>query len=640
MKIRRLELINFRTFGHAVFENLREMVILVSPNGRGKSSILEAIAGAKDLVVPYHQDHYPFKRPWQQQHLSVWPEHLADPVKIGEQKAEIKLEVEATGIECEYLRSVGISQNVGNAHFFIEDGRYVTKQSITDTTKRLFQFHSLSDRIGFVDYIRPIRFYAKSEIGNFSQQMDDNHLRQTLSDFHRPTNQQQKYTNFKSYVVSTQLSDFSCLQTTGEKVDSLEEFRKVFNRFFAPKTFEGYRSYGTNGQIIVNSPFGDHDTDSLSDGEKEILHILAYLFQLRELHNIVLWDTPELHLNAALEARLINAVQRIAPNNQYWIATHSLELINSVPLESIYVLRQDGNSTVAEPASGEDRKTKIAIFRDMGAQVGIQLVSSVVAFVEGRDSSSDKRILDRLLAPCLPGVNFVAGGSCENLFATGTRANGLLEEACCNGDFLAIVDRDYRDDDKVQELIRKYKNRLFVWNVHELENIFLDPEILHQTLVFLGHLKDAATPESVRAELKEIAANLKDWIAADWVAWEFDKNFQLPSRRIGGSDPKSSLDKYIESLKGKIDQAADVANSNARYEEKRILIQELLNNEQWLEKLPGKQILYKYLEQFPRFQSEDYLNVATSLVRERDIRIPEFIRLQEELERISNTTRK
>jgi hypothetical protein len=93
-------------------------------------------------------------------------------------------------------------------------------------------------------------------------------------------------------------------------------FRKVFDHFFSPKKFVGYRRAGAigQGQIVVESSFGSHDTDALSDGEKEVLHILAYLFRLRQLSNVVLWDTPELHLNAALESRLFDAVsvRRIA----------------------------------------------------------------------------------------------------------------------------------------------------------------------------------------------------------------------------------------------------------------------------------------------------------------------------------------
>jgi recombinational DNA repair ATPase RecF len=73
MRIRRLELTHFRTFDHAVFEDIPDTVLLVSPNGRGKSSVLEAIAGAKDLVAPYHTDNYEFRESWQQRTVPVWP---------------------------------------------------------------------------------------------------------------------------------------------------------------------------------------------------------------------------------------------------------------------------------------------------------------------------------------------------------------------------------------------------------------------------------------------------------------------------------------------------------------------------------------------------------------------------------------
>lgn len=640
MRIRRLELTNFRTFGHAVFENIPDTVLLVSPNGLGKSSVLEAVAGAKDLVVPYHRDNYQFTESWRNRTFPVWPQHLPDPVKIGERKAEIRLEIEATGTDCDYLRAENVSSTVGNAHFVIEDGGRVTSQNADDTMKRLCQFHSPADGVGFIDYIRSIRFYMRRDIGNFSSEMADSHFRQNLGDFHRQVTDQEKFGGFKSFVVSSQLHDFSHLQATGEQVDSLELFRKVFDHFFSPKRFVGYRAAIGKGEIVVESPFGNHDTDSLSDGEKEVLHILAYLFRLRRLSNIVLWDTPELHLNAALESRLFHAIRSIAPNNQYWIATHSLELINAVPLESVFILRQNGNVAVVERASGEERKARISIYRDMGAQVGLQLVSAVVVFVEGKDASSDKRILDQLVAPTVPGVNFVAGGSCENIFAAGARANKLLEEACSNGDFFAVVDRDYRDDVEVADLIQRYQGRLFIWDTHEIENIFLDPDVLHQPLHFLGQLGSEQTPDSVRAAVKQVTSDLKDWIAADWVAWEFDRAFQPPSRRIGGDNPKASLEKYAESLKEKVAKATQVASLDAKYEEKRTLIQQILDQEQWLRKLPGKQILRRYLKRFPTIRPEDYVRAAASLVREREIVVPEFVRLRTILLQIPGATAK
>src|SRR5207248_6809229 len=127
-------------------------------------------------------------------------------------------------------------------------------------------------------------------------------------------------------------------------------------------------------------------------------------------------------------------------------------------------------------------------------------------------------------------------------------------------------------------------------------NIFLQPDLLFQTLTFLDHLDKTATPTSLESDLKQVATGLTEWIAADWVAWEFDKAFQPPSRRIGGDDPKGSLRKYTAALKEKVVEATDVKNVEERFEKKRLLIEQILQDGTWLARLPGKQLLRKFLE--------------------------------------------
>ncbi len=638
MRIKRLELKNFRAIGHAVFEDIPDCVLLVSPNGRGKSSVLEAIAGAKDLVVPYHRDDYQFMEVWQQRSVPVWPQHLADPIKIGDRRAEIGLEIEATGTDCAYLQSSGINEMIGTVKIVIEDGRRISQQTHNDAARKLFQFHGVTEGVGFVDYIRSVRFFNRKEIGNFSAEMADNHLRQIFGNFHRPESDQQKFDGFKSFVVSSQLNDFSHLQTTGTQVDSLSQFRKVFDHFFSPKKFVGFRSASGvgAGQVVVDSPFGSHDTDALSDGEKEMLHILAHLFRLRALSNVILWDTPESHLNAALESRLYDAIRQVAPNNQCWIATHSLELINAVPLDSVFVLKQSGTSTTVERASGNQRQARVNIYRELGAQVGLQLVSAVVAFAEGKDANSDKRFLDRLLAPNLPGVNFIAGGSCENIFSVGSRANALLQEACTNGDFFAIVDRDYREDAEVTALCQRYNDRLFVWDCHEIENLLLDPAIVFQTLQTFDVLKQGASVDTITDELQQAAVSLVDWVASDWVASEFDKKFRPPERRIAGDNPKESLTKYVASLRSKLDEATAVETMDAQFEEKRNVVAEWVSSNNWLRRMPGKQLLRRFLEPYSTIRPDLFVSTATSVVRESSIPIQELERLKTSLQNLPN----
>ena len=639
MRIIRLELTNFRTFGHAVFEDVPDTVVLVSPNGRGKSSVLEAIAGIHDLVTPYHQDNYPFNISWQKRSVPIWPQHLPEPLKIGERRAEIRVEVRATGAEVEYLRAANISEDVGRASFVIEDGRNITKQESNETIQRLFQYHNPKDGVGFVDYIRPIRFYRTRRLGDFASDLTDDRLRQSISEFYRPYHEHEKFSGLKSFVVSTQLTDLSHLQATGEQRDSLALFREVFNNFFAPKRFIGFRNPESGGQpeVAVESIFGSHDVDALSDGEKEIVHILAHLYRFRHLNNVILWDTPELHLNAALEARLLGAIRRVSANNQYWIATHSLEFINSVPLESLFVIQQDGNSATVGPATGEERRVRISMYREMGAHIGLQLVSAVVVFVEGKEANSDKLILDRLVAPLFPGVNFIAGGSCENILSVGTRANRLLSAACTNGDFFAILDRDYREDQEVERLVQQYGGRLFMWSVHEIENLFLTPSVAFETLAFLGLTTAEDTEESIYSRIQRSAQSLREWIAADWVAWEYEKQLQTPARPIGGEDPRGSLEKYVQSLKAKATSLGDVSHVDSNYQSKLAQVDRILATRNWLLRLPGKQILRRFVQDIPSLDSEGYLRTAVGVILERTLAIPELERLRQTLAGIPKT---
>ena len=55
MRIKKLELTNYKCFEHLVLDELGDRVVLVGPNGCGKSAVLEAIAVMKDYVGTYNQ---------------------------------------------------------------------------------------------------------------------------------------------------------------------------------------------------------------------------------------------------------------------------------------------------------------------------------------------------------------------------------------------------------------------------------------------------------------------------------------------------------------------------------------------------------------------------------------------------------
>ena len=82
---------------------------------------------------------------------------------------------------------------------------------------------------------------------------------------------------------------------------------------------------------------GERDSftfDGLSSGQKEIIATLFMIwYHTRERPCVVLIDEPELHLNAQWHRSFVSKLLDLAPRNQYIIATHSADVMDSVEPE-------------------------------------------------------------------------------------------------------------------------------------------------------------------------------------------------------------------------------------------------------------------------------------------------------------------
>lgn len=74
--------------------------------------------------------------------------------------------------------------------------------------------------------------------------------------------------------------------------------------------------------------------DGLSSGQKEIISTLFLIwFHTRNMPSLVLIDEPELHLNERWHRELMVQLSKLAPQNQYVIATHSERIFQYAPEE-------------------------------------------------------------------------------------------------------------------------------------------------------------------------------------------------------------------------------------------------------------------------------------------------------------------
>jgi len=82
--------------------------------------------------------------------------------------------------------------------------------------------------------------------------------------------------------------------------------------------------------------------DGLSSGQKEIISTLFMIWlHTKDRPSVVLIDEPELHLNAQWHGKFVKKLASLVPGNQYILATHSEDVMDSVGIDRRILLVND-----------------------------------------------------------------------------------------------------------------------------------------------------------------------------------------------------------------------------------------------------------------------------------------------------------
>ena len=112
-----------------------------------------------------------------------------------------------------------------------------------------------------------------------------------------------------------------------------------------------------------------------SDGTVRLLAILTALFQEPSL-SLVGFEEPELAIHPGAMAVLIDTIQEAASRGQILVTTHSPDLIDRIPLESIRaVSSEDGSTKVGRIADNQLRSVREGLFLpgEIHSMEGLQL---------------------------------------------------------------------------------------------------------------------------------------------------------------------------------------------------------------------------------------------------------------------------
>ena len=213
----------------------------------------------------------------------------------------------------------------------------------------------------------------------------------------------------------------------------------------------------------------------------------------------------------------------------------------------------------------------------------------------------------------------------------------LIEEASKDATFLMILDRDFRDDGSVEDWEKRFNNRIFTWNCHELENLLLqDSEVLLKVSRFNG-INKFCKPEDIEDALLEVARELEDLFVYQWAAFRLsNKTCIAPKGKPARPRDEKSFCNWVR------ERQNDSKNASEAYSELSVKselatvrkeVKRCFETGEWKNLIPGKEILTRFrVEHIPGLQQEYFRNQVVGTMLESNLipkeidRLCEFIR--------------
>lgn len=238
-------------------------------------------------------------------------------------------------------------------------------------------------------------------------------------------------------------------------------------------------------RLIYDSAGAELPYEELSGGERELAFLVGQLERFGIEDGLFLLDEPELHLNAELLQRWLSYLRSSIAAGQVWIATHSLEAVEAAGRTATLVLERNEDRAVTSARSLEERRVLATLAPLLGTPA-FSIAASTFVLVEGERAGRER---ERFVQVSGAGssVRFLEAGGCLQVAAKfqGLRLLASESEQLRVG---AVVDRDHRSEQQVADF--EAEHGVSVLTVHEIENFFLQPELLDALLAQRGESED------------------------------------------------------------------------------------------------------------------------------------------------------
>lgn len=261
--------------------------------------------------------------------------------------------------------------------------------------------------------------------------------------------------------------------------DPTEKYLELFGKLLFPKTML---------PIDINSStiqYKDEEGtvrnfDSLSSGEREVVVLTFDILTQNPNDCIILIDEPEVHLHPELTFRLIKVLKSIGQRNQFFLFTHSPDIIGNSLDTGVHFIRpktrvHEGNQVIK---IDNDNLEGFRYIPNIRETIGMVSVGKKLLFVEGKSTSIDRDVFATLAKASKTDVAIIPSDSCSNI-----NNMSLISETLDKGVFgielNMIRDRDGLTDEQIDNFIKKSNGKLQFLPVYHIENFFVDPPAIN-----------------------------------------------------------------------------------------------------------------------------------------------------------------
>ena len=457
MKIIELQLENFKFFDNLNIKEIpkdTEIVLLVGPNGTGKSCIFDA----------FNYFSFPSKR----------NNNAGDEEYYKKDKnKEIKIS------------------------FFGEDGNLISQPTYEG---RKINFYGRSS----------YRFTSKISRGSISTDVAN----LVLKDQDAPTTYSELDQRIENDIEKALGEFIQAVQAQAGKTDKeivgkvIGEVNESLKIIFPDSNLHLVRIVDPHSDPIsskIDLEFSKDETlfsfRNLSSGEKEIVDIIFNFHRRKDewiKNGIYFIDEPELHLNTKIQAFFLRELYRLCKkeNAQLWVATHSLGFLRAAQdikkenqelvsiIEFKYELSSQTKPICPILGSREDWKR---IFQTALEDLTGLLAPRRIFYCEGRPDAGennseqglDADIYNEIFFEKYPDVLFVSSGGGGEVTKNASLALNVLNKTFVDVELYLLKDRDDMTD-------KERKNFLDDNSVHrmlerrEIENYIFDKEVLKE----------------------------------------------------------------------------------------------------------------------------------------------------------------